>query len=306
MAQIGTVKVETAGGPVELPVYELGDSGSNRVEAFRVQTASGPGFVPLTEVSAADRPYLRVQTANGVKAFDTSASGIPDSALYRYPIFERSSSTIEESINNEDATANGTTNVSGNWIEGYAESGDGSSGYIESPAALATWLETTQNQWVAMTINPDPSASVQNDTIFGFADTGVDPTEEWNITDIDGDGRLRWRIAGSDGSIADIQTDNVVIDGNPHRLLVQRSGPSASDMEISVDGGEVDTSVLSSGTFNGAYDSTNSLPYWLASHLNGSPGRHLQSIIDNLIFGQLGTTLSASQIQDDYDAQPWS
>jgi len=83
MAQIGTVKVETAGGPVELPVYELGDSGSNRVEAFRVQTASGPGFVPLTDVSAADRPYLRVQTGNGVKAFDTSASGIPDSAVSR-------------------------------------------------------------------------------------------------------------------------------------------------------------------------------------------------------------------------------
>ena len=83
MAQIGTVKVETAGGPVELPVYELGDSGSNRVEAFRVQTASGPGFVPLTDVSAADRPYLRVQTANGVKAFDTSASGIPDSVVSR-------------------------------------------------------------------------------------------------------------------------------------------------------------------------------------------------------------------------------
>ena len=104
MAQIGTVKVETAGGPVELPVYELGDSGSNRIEAFRVQTASGPGFVPLTDVSAADRPYLRVQTGNGVKAFDTSASGIPDSGdLYAPYDWQEASGT--STVN--DQTGNG-------------------------------------------------------------------------------------------------------------------------------------------------------------------------------------------------------
>jgi len=81
MAQIATITVETAGGPVDLPVYEPGDSGSGRLEAFRVQTASGPGFVPLAAVDEADRPYLRVQTSSGVRAVDTSASGIPDSGL---------------------------------------------------------------------------------------------------------------------------------------------------------------------------------------------------------------------------------
>lgn len=81
MAQIATITVETAGGPVDLPVYEPGDSGSNRLEAFRVQTASGPGFVPLAAVDEADRPYLRVQTSSGVRAVDTSASGIPDSVV---------------------------------------------------------------------------------------------------------------------------------------------------------------------------------------------------------------------------------
>lgn len=83
MAQIGSVKVETPSGPIELPVYAIGDSGSNRIESLRVQTASGPGFIPLTDVSAADRPYIRVQTGAGVKAVDTSASGIPDSEVSR-------------------------------------------------------------------------------------------------------------------------------------------------------------------------------------------------------------------------------
>jgi len=104
MAQIGTVKVETPNGPVELPVYELGDSGSNRVEAFRVQTAS--------DVSAADRPYLRVQTGNGVKAFDTSASGIPDSGdLHaRYDFSEE-----DGSLPITDQTGNGYDLVSGTY-----------------------------------------------------------------------------------------------------------------------------------------------------------------------------------------------
>jgi len=110
MAQIGTIKVETAGGPVELPVYELGDSGSDRVEAFRVQTASGPGFVPLTDVSAADRPYLRVQTGNGVKAFDTSASGILDSVVSRWQFNgDADTSTATDSERSNDGTINGAS-----------------------------------------------------------------------------------------------------------------------------------------------------------------------------------------------------
>lgn len=115
MAQIATITVETAGGPVDLPVYEPGDSGSNRLEAFRVQTASGPGFVPLAAVDEADRPYLRVQTSSGVRAVDTSASGIPDSGISRYK--------LEQNVSDSWGTNDGVDNTSAGYTTDAA-SGD--------------------------------------------------------------------------------------------------------------------------------------------------------------------------------------
>jgi len=167
MAQIGTIKVETAGGPVELPVYELGDSGSNRVEAFRVQTASGPGFVPLAAVDEADRPYLRVQTANGVKAVDTSASGIPDSVLYyKIGVGDNGTNTLTDSNGSNDATSTGSfvwVNDTSVRFDYYVEL-DGAN-YAEISNRAISWL----SDWsVGIEVVVD-SVSGQH-TFWGFGD----------------------------------------------------------------------------------------------------------------------------------------
>ena len=69
MGQLGTVKIQTPNGPVELPVYELSDVDN---AMFRVQTGSGPGAVRLVDPSDADLPQLRMQTGSGVLAPATS------------------------------------------------------------------------------------------------------------------------------------------------------------------------------------------------------------------------------------------
>lgn len=75
MAQIGTVKVQTASGPVELPVFETADAGSNVYDMVRVQTGTGVGFVPFVATGDAALPYLRVQTQNnGVLAAHNEAT----------------------------------------------------------------------------------------------------------------------------------------------------------------------------------------------------------------------------------------
>jgi len=140
MAQIATITVETAGGPVDLPVYEPGDSGSKRIEAFRVQTASGPGFVPLAAVDEADRPYLRVQTANGVKAVDTSASGIPDSVVTQYRFEDDSDTTTAmDSVESNDAVISGPTYTTDSFKGDLAISdvgSDGSDNRVESNTSV--------------------------------------------------------------------------------------------------------------------------------------------------------------------------
>lgn len=79
MAQIGTIKLQTAGGIVEVPVYELSDFGSEVYDMIRVQTGSGIGAIPFTKPADAEHNSLRVQTQNyGVLAAHNEASLMVD------------------------------------------------------------------------------------------------------------------------------------------------------------------------------------------------------------------------------------
>lgn len=80
MAQIGTIKLQTQNsGVVDVPVFDTGDSGSSIYEFVRVETASGTGFIPVTDPADATYPFLRVQSQNqGVVAVTDTASVIPD------------------------------------------------------------------------------------------------------------------------------------------------------------------------------------------------------------------------------------
>ena len=84
MTQIGTVKLQTQNsGVVDVPVFETGDSASGVYEFVRVETASGTGFIPVTDPADATYPYLRVQSQNNgiVAVTDTAGDDLPDSVV---------------------------------------------------------------------------------------------------------------------------------------------------------------------------------------------------------------------------------
>jgi len=62
MAQIGTVKVYTATGTQEMPVFALGDSGADIYEILKVRVDGATGFIPMANPSGGtpDRPFLKV------------------------------------------------------------------------------------------------------------------------------------------------------------------------------------------------------------------------------------------------------
>lgn len=75
--QYGTIKLQTAGGIVDVPVWAVGDV---NYPIWRVQTPSGVGAVHLETPADADYPYLRVQTQNnGVLAVSNSIMEMVDS-----------------------------------------------------------------------------------------------------------------------------------------------------------------------------------------------------------------------------------
>ncbi len=61
MAQIGTVKVYTATGMQELPVFELGDAGADIYEVLKVRVDGNVGFIPMADPAGGtpDRPFIK-------------------------------------------------------------------------------------------------------------------------------------------------------------------------------------------------------------------------------------------------------
>lgn len=86
MPQIGTIEFETQNnGTVELPVYETADFGPNVYDYLRVQTESGIGAIPITNVNDASYEFVRFQT----NSHDvTAAHHCPVKKDSIYPIWE--------------------------------------------------------------------------------------------------------------------------------------------------------------------------------------------------------------------------
>ena len=227
---------------------------------------------------------------------------IPDGAVLHYPFLERSDSTILEQIEGEDGTANGTTNVFGNWREGYAEDGDGSNDYT----LLTTWpqfLSTFFNDWtIFVTVNTTDGSGIicgsfgSPNVQLNFGSPGAGDFST---------GEIEFLVTDGDGNNISIGTDDTYNDGEKHRLAFRKSGNSASDLSIFVDAVEVDTSVGRDQSFADTGETEFSQPFSThADYNDDSPRRHLAGVVDNLIPCQ--GSLSASDIQSDYDAQPWS
>jgi hypothetical protein len=74
MAQIGTIKIQTQNGERTVPVFDLGDSGSNIYEYLRVRTPSGTGFIPLASLNDAAFSEIRTETQSGTLALHNETS----------------------------------------------------------------------------------------------------------------------------------------------------------------------------------------------------------------------------------------
>lgn len=230
---------------------------------------------------------------------------IPDSAILHYPFLERTNSTIVEQLESEDATANGTTNVSGDWWEGYAESGDGTDDYIEA----TTWsnvnfgVSLTSNWGIACTIETTQSS---DGSPFGVVEQNAN---QWSwLTEMgretSGHLALRMLDRGGSSNVQELETDVAVDDGNKHRIIMGGDGPSAADKTIFVDGNESTNRYIDEGNHSNEWNFVENVMFH-DRNLNGSPqGIAFDGVIDNILL--LDSKPTDSVAQDDYDAQPWS
>ena len=230
---------------------------------------------------------------------------IPDSAVLHYPMIDRSNNTIIETLEGADGTAQGTTNVSNNWHEGYAEDGDGNEDYIE----LTNWSvvdfgsSLTSNWSILITTE----TSNGNDVWIMGNDSGPDDML-FRLTighKNAGEGELSYDMRDENGNILEVSTNNRFDDGDKHRIVWNKTGNNADDLEIWVDGSKQDVSIHEDEDFSTVSNFNDFVALMSRNTDTGiaDDGRNFEGVLDNLIV--CNDSLDSSEISDDYQDQPW-
>ena len=229
----------------------------------------------------------------------------PEKTLYQYPIRSRSDSTIVETISSTNATAQGSVNVEGDFWGGYAERGDGSTSYFEFPNAIAQWADTTSQQWMAFTVDNATSDGHFISLMKSLYEGGY---ERYQIHKSGSEIHFQSGMEGRPyaNNYYSAKTTSGPLTSGKHRIVFQKTATNSADLWV--DGNQIG---LSESTKDGGWEAFHGNPYKI--HVGGlatldetnTPQNHLDADLDNVMFGTNGTNLTSTEIQNDYEAQPW-
>ena len=229
--------------------------------------------------------------------------GIPDSAVLHYPFKDRDNNTIVEVLQDENATANGTTNISNNWFEGFAEDFDGDDDRVEIP--IQSWTSTVQNvNWgFAFTFTSNDNGSFEN--LFGGpgGGTGHDITVRSGVRGSSGSLETEMH---SGGDRIEVYSDaSGFFDGGKYRVFWRSTGNDASDLELYVNNSEESLSIENNNSgFDWADFDPPDEPLFMGGDNNGGDLRRFTDMEgDNVIVYNNPTR---GDIEEDYNIQPWS
>ena len=250
----------------------------------------------------------QVRTGDGRILFDGVA--IPDSALLHFPFRERSDSTLVEEIGGYDGTANGLTNVSGNWWDGYAEDGDG----VDAYGDLGDWTEVNFGERL---VGEWGLAFTLETTDDGVEALGTDRSSEENATWLFvmriGSGSVPSNKIGlsledkeNNGNRQVIASSSDVNDGGKYRIMVGGDGSSANNKVMFVNGTDETNIEQDEGDHSSNANSNfdQSIYSHALNNANGDAINNLDGVIDNVI--PLDSKPTDTVAQNDYNSQPWS
>lgn len=222
-------------------------------------------------------------------------SAIPDAAIHQWLFKEGSADTVADEIGSADGTLDsGISWVSGTWREGYALQGDGSSqvtlttlddfaAVLDSGFAVALTYQSTNNGQLFGAQGSTYTAGLTTEAAFG-----------------ESGGAINWRQGDGSDTIR-VYTDNAYTDGSKYRVVLNQTSNTASDIEFWVNGSEVSTTVDISGAMDGIGTFDTAFSFF---NINGNANTPLDGTLDAPLLTD--APLTQSEIQSDYDRQPWS
>lgn len=249
---------------------------------------------------SAEEMYRGAKWDGGVSFDGDVLRSIPDSVVYRYPFGERTDSTLTESEQGADGTANGLSNVSGDWIDGFAESGDGTGDYGSLP--IQSFGSTMDGEfYLTFTVeSTDTGAGRLMGTFEGSSSMSLQIPQEGDFFTSSGE----WGVGMQGDSDAFSQllfpAQN---DGSKHRIVLNLNNSDVSGWEVYVDSSTISTTVDQDNTPHPIVDFTQEF-FTHCFNNQGSDSNHVTATIDEPMFGS--GNLTSSEVQNDYDRQPWS
>lgn len=232
------------------------------------------------------------------------ASSIPDSEanqklIHRWTLAE-ASAPFADSIGSADSTSvTGTTQVTGDWIGGAAREGDGSDDVIETTTWGSFGSDMDSDWAIAFSISGSFDTS-------GYVSGAFDDDEStlFNLTTgVAGNvnGGLGLRLKSDDDTMGEVSTASSYNDGNPHRIVINKTSNSTSGVEVWADQTD-DTEENTSASWGSFSDFSVAVPFFARKRADGTLEGHTAAVIDD--WSVFGSSLTQSEIESYQN--PWS
>ena len=247
-----------------------------------------PTSIDGTDITGATIDGQEVQeiTVDGQVVFEevTIPNSEADNKLIHRWHLSEDSDPFEDEFSEYPGINNGTSKVSGSFVDGAARSGDGSNDFINFSGSKDLDAILGDNHAWAFTLS---TTDTNNSSITGVSDQGM-----WFVINIGANdrtsrsapsGHLQFTLReNASGNVFTAETDVSVNDGNLHRIVVNKT--AENDMEFYIDQSQVSRSITDS---QGFIDTTNEngFDFTLFSFNNQSnePGAELSEFLDGTI-----------------------
>lgn len=283
-----------------LTVLEAGSEIHSGTEEFRAAVDQGDTVaLKIFEDSGTTVEY-DTQVVRGTIDAGLSTGYIPPGSIDWYRANKGSGDIVKNwrraSAGGRFGNINGPTWVSGNYVGGYALDGDGTDDYV-ALHELGDFGSNIGNGWaIAFTVE----TTADKNQFFGVFDT-VEFQIGMNRYEANA-GQLRFRIGDTNGDTTNFVGDTIN-DGNKHRVVVVGDANTFTDSRLYVD--NVENTRVNRDQGSSSWSNFSNDLFWFAQNDGtGSPRQPVDATMDNLVISQ--EEWSASQVDTDYNEQPWT
>lgn len=237
-----------------------------------------------------DEELQNIIQENGVLRF-ADAWELPSTVDHRWYLSEDSDPFIDQ-VGNADGTNYGTTQVTGDWVEGAARQGNGTDAYIDT-TTLGNFGSNRNEFTLSFTIQTTASS--------GWFGTRASTASNFFFVMLNDDGTLEFFNRDDAGAKLFAATTEAINDGSPHRVTFRYSDAANNEADAHVDGVEA-TNLTAAENPTSFVDFAYSFILFAINDA-GTVANHMDVILDDPMLDP--TAWSDAQIQDDYDRQPW-